>query len=469
MEFNLLLLSMGMQRFHCYFRYVSHNLHLQLPVEQRLLPIPLSNVKTSFATNYYVVIGTSNNILLAIGGDVSITSLPLGAFFLGSALISCGITEPLFRRAGRRNGFIVGIVLGIVATVLGAISLLAQSPAINIISTFFFGAANGIGYFIRFAVIENVPTEWASRAVTLVVSGGVIAAFAGPEAGQATRGMITNDKHDPLYYMGVFVMAGVFNVVNLIFISVVRFMPLSDPEAAVSSKSFLDVHKMLLATRSFLVPMIRATMGWSIMAVPMSVLRIAMLDAGFTSRQSLLAIELHFCGMYAPGFITGNLIHRYGARVISCVGWIVSCVAVTVLLTSKTNMNGSVASWIIGMMLLGVGWNFQFTGTTVWLNQAVNDTSCSKGQIQSTNDFLMFLISGAWIFGASFVYDAAFWGNGVLRGWKTLNFCVIGFLVVDVMVIIVDFYFQRLCRQKSLTSKNAAVAREGDDNAAPEH
>lgn len=416
---------------------------------------------------FLLVIGTSNNVLLSIGGDVSIASIPLGAFFLGSALISCGITEPLFRLAGRRNGFIAGIAFGLLATVLGAISLLIKSPAMNVMSTFFFGTANGIGYFIRFAVIENVPKEWAARAVTLVVSGGVIAAFAGPEAGQATRGMFGDDINDELYYMGVFVMTAVFNVANLIFIMVVQFKPLAVPEVTVEPKSLFSVYKNLLVKQSFMVPMLRATMGWIIMAVPMSVLRIAMRDAGFTSRQSLLAIELHFCGMYAPGFITGNLIHRYGARSISFVGWIVSCLSIGVLISSKTEINGSVSPWIIGMILLGVGWNFQFTGTTVWLNQAANDVQCTKGQIQSANDCLMFLISGAWIFSASFVYDAGFWGNGVLRGWVTLNFCVVAFLVVDFLIIVGDYYFQS--RINTSTTEAEAPAAEGSPDVTVKH
>ena len=406
-----------------------------------------------------LVIGTTNNVLLSIGGNVSISSVPLGAFFLGSALISCGITEPLFRLAGRRNGFIAGIALGILATVLGAVSLLIQSPALNIISTFFFGTANGIGYFIRFAVIENVPNEWASRAVTLVVSGGVIAAFAGPEAGQATRGMFGEDSNDELYYMGVFVMTAVFNIANLICIVVVQFQPLAAPQVTTEPKAFMDVYKILLVTRSFLVPMLRATMGWIIMAVPMSVLRIAMRDAGYTSRQSLLAIELHFCGMYAPGFVTGNLINRYGARSISLVGWIVSCLSIGILISSKTDVSGSVSTWIIGMILLGVGWNFQFTGTTVWLNEAVEKVPCTKGQIQSANDFLMFLISGAWIFGASFVYDAGFWGSGALSGWVTLNFCVVAFLVVDFIIIVADHYVERLSKPKNVLDQGETCTK----------
>jgi hypothetical protein len=91
---------------------------------------------------------------------------------------------------------------------------------------------------------------------------------------------------------------------------------------------------------------------------------------------------------------------------------------------------------------------FQFTGSTVWLNNAVHDVDCTKGQIQSANDFLMFLISGAWIFAASFVYDASFWGYGALSGWMTLNYCVLAFLGIDLVVIVVDYYFQIKCEQK---------------------
>ena len=150
------------------------------------------------------VVGTSNVVIISIGGDTRITSLPLGAYFMGPSLISCVITAPLFRRAGRKKkGFLTGNAFGLVATVLGAVSLLVKSPALNTTSTFFFGAANGIGFFLRFAAVENVPTDWAGKAVALVISGGVLGAFAGPETAQATRGIFNNDDNDEnMLYMG---------------------------------------------------------------------------------------------------------------------------------------------------------------------------------------------------------------------------------------------------------------------------
>jgi MFS family permease len=413
------------------------------------------------------VIGTSNNVLLSIGGDTSIASVPFGAFFLGTALVSCCISGPLFRRAGRRMGFLVGISFGLLGSVLGIISLFLELPWLNIISTFVFGTANGIGYHLRFAVIENVPMSWGARAVTFVVSGGVIASFAGPEAGQATGGLFgSNDEN--LYYIGVFMVAGIFCIANVVFIALVRFSPLPESANNVSSDvaqhgsasySVFAMYRTLLSARSFLVPMLRATFGWVIMAVPMSILRLAMRDAGFTSRQSLLAIELHFCGMYAPGFISGNLIKHHGVRPVCLLGWIISCISLVILILSKSENDGSIARWYLGMIMLGAGWNFQFTGTTVWLNDACQDLPYSKVQIQSANDFLMFFISGAWIFCASFIYDASFWGEGTLSGWVTVNYCVAAFLAADFVVILLDMYFEAQVR-----NRKQIVSRENDAN-----
>jgi hypothetical protein len=398
-----------------------------------------------------VVIGTSNAVLLSIGGDASQASIPLGAFIFGSAVISCGFTAFLFRRVGRRYGFFFGIALGILASLLGMISLICQSTALYAISSFFFGTANGIGYYLRFAVMENVPAVWASRAVTLVVSGGVMAAFAGPELGHATRGIFGDSEH--ITYVGVFIMALVLNVANIVFVSLVQFAPLPESINVVMSECssnnhahyIYNMYKALLSTRNFTVPLLRSMIGWVVMAVPMSVLGIAMQDAGFSSRQSLLVMELHFCSLYAPGFVSGNLIHRYGVRAVCFAAWIMNCLAIALLLTCRVEGEGvAMVHWCIGMMVLGIGWNFQFASTTVWLNAACCDLSFSKVEIQCANDFLMFLISGAWIFGASFVYDVHFWGVGSLSGWMTLNYCMIGFLIADFVIILFDLHRKRI-------------------------
>jgi hypothetical protein len=302
----------------------------------------------------------------------------------------------------------------------------------------------------------------------LVVSGGVLAAFVGPETGQATRGVFGDTEN--LLYMGVFVMTGIFNLANMVCIIAVQFPTTTGKQDATETVAstppvydarlfaFAAIYKSLFRTRSFLFPMLIATLSWAIMAVPMSLLRVAMKDAGYTDRQSLTAIELHFCGMYATGFVTGQLIQLCGVRVVCGTGLVVSSTALALNLTSETKEEGTVATWLLGMIFLGIGWNFVFTGATVWLTKTVDDVFYTKNQVQSANDCAMFLIAGAWIFGASYIYDAGFWGKGVLSGWRTLNFLVVGLVAVDFLVMSTDWYLERRRRVETELAFRHATA-----------
>jgi MFS family permease len=92
------------------------------------------------------VVGTSAVVLLSLGGGEDIVSIPLGTFMLGSSVVSFAISPRIFPRWGRKKGFLTGIAIGLVASVLGAISVTLSSPGLYIVSTFFFGMATGGTY-----------------------------------------------------------------------------------------------------------------------------------------------------------------------------------------------------------------------------------------------------------------------------------------------------------------------------------
>jgi MFS family permease len=427
-----------------------------------------------------IVIGTSSVVFQSAGGSKSLSSLPLGGFFSGSSLISFGVTEPLFRKAGRKAGFLTGCALGLIATALGICGLLFKSTVLTIVSSLAFGTANGLGFYLRFAALELVPEVWQARALTLVVSGGVLSAFAGPETGQATAGIFGSEEN--LTYMGVYTMTGIFNLASILCLWAVEFKnedreekdaekasPETAPESNVGkggdTSSLTSMYKSLLATRSFVVPMLISALSWAIMAIPMSILRVAMKDAGFTSRQSLLGVELHFLGMYAPGFVTGTLIQRLGIRNVIKIGFAFFCVSVALNLTSETEEEGTMVTWFLGMMGLGIGWNFCFTASTVWLTKTVDDVSYTKGQVQAANDSLMFLISGVGVFSASYIYGSRFLGSGVLSGWMTLHYCIVILVTLCFLVIVSDYYHERQQRQRSPPIDiNGAVIDAVDDD-----
>jgi MFS family permease len=88
-------------------------------------------------------------------------------------------------------------------------------------------------------------------------------------------------------------------------------------------------------------------------------------------------------GMYAPSFITGSLIVRFGVFRIIALG-------LTLLLASAAiSMAGeSVGHFWVGLALLGVGWNFAFIGATTLVTHCHRPEERNK--VQTLNDFLIF-------------------------------------------------------------------------------
>lgn len=391
------------------------------------------------------MVGTSAVLNLSLGGGEAIASMPLGTFFLGSSAVSLTITPWIFPRWGRKLGFLTGITFGMLGTALGAISVKISSPCLYIVSTFFFGMATGLGFALRFAAVEVVPSHWAPRAVTLVVSGGVIAAFAGPEAAAATRDIFG----DELTYMGVFLMTGVFNICNALCTVLVNFPDQGGKNASPTtpSISFEDMTKMI-ERRQFVVPMLVAVVGWASMGMPMSLVRVAMGQLGYTTTESLRVIELHFLGMYAPGFVTGNLIKRFGPKMICYSSVVMFAVAQVISFLPDTDSD-SIMLWSICLVFVGIAWNFAFTASTVWLLQKGRPEQ--KTTLQAANDCFMFLLAGACIFASSYIFKA---GGSGLDGWQTLNWVVIGITGFMTCLLAIDAYVERKVQQLTLKVSN---------------
>lgn len=393
--------------------------------------------------NVTLVVGTSAVTVLSLDGDnESITSMPLGTFFVGSSFSGLAVTPWIFPQWGRKRGFLTGTALGLLATALGAVSVKVSSPALYIISTFFFGMANGIGFSLRFAAVEVVPSRWAARAVTLVVAGGVMAAIAGPESAAATRGAFGDD----LTYIGVFLCTGIFNVCNAICMMLVTFPDRSgESNGATSVSPYANPQEVreMISRREFIVPVLVAVVGWSAMGMPMSLVRVVMAQLGYTTTDSLRVIELHFLGMYFPGFFTGNLIKIFGPKVICYASVVVFGAAQVIAFLPDEDESESIWLWSIGLILVGVAWNFAFTASTVWLLQ--EGRSDRKATLQAANDCLMFLFAGGWLFASSYIFEA---GGSGLDGWYTLNWVVIGLNAFMAILLVLDAVLEKMnkCR-----------------------
>uniref|UniRef100_A0A182SDD2 Major facilitator superfamily (MFS) profile domain-containing protein n=1 Tax=Anopheles maculatus TaxID=74869 RepID=A0A182SDD2_9DIPT len=123
--------------------------------------------------------------------------------------------------------------------------------------------------------------------------------------------------------------------------------------------------------------------SYGLMTFMMTATPLAMLHSGHSLSTATLGIQWHILAMYAPGFVTGRLMTRFGPRKICVTGLLLTACAAAV------SMMGNEVIWFwSGLILLGVGWNFGFVSATVML------TSCYTHQerlkTQSLNDTFVF-------------------------------------------------------------------------------
>jgi hypothetical protein len=195
--------------------------------------------------------------------------------------------------------------------------------------------------------------------------------------------------------------------------------------------------------------MFLASLSWALMVLPMCVVRLAMLQVGFTARQGVFVIEGHFLGMYLPGFVSGKLIHRHGVRAMSVAAALLFLGSIGILQL----VNGSAfGTWFVGMLALGVAWNILFTSATVWTSRTAYDVKTQphlQSPVQAANDFLMFLFVGAWVMSSSYIFESA---GGGIGGWRVLTGTVLsGLLALAGGLLLVDSVLDRKERRSKCT------------------
>jgi MFS family permease len=427
-----------------------------------------------------VIVGAGPLVVRSVGGSESMAPFALACFFLGMSLVSLTITHTIFDRYGRKIGFWFGGMISTAGAVVACVGLHRSSPPLVLIANVILGAGSGIGMYLRFASVEVVSSPFTSIAVTLVLSGGCVAAFVGPELAEASKGAFGDEEY--LEYLGVFVVALCFFAGQAIFVGFVNFENNNNnnnsPSSLDKSKSEVnqeevgvdslvnsqdnvvefpntissdvevlsityqidnggdnvdehtntDIRKpfhSLLLQSNFILPLLVSILAWAVMAMPMSIFRLAMHEVGFTDRQSLTVMEFHFLSMYAPGFYSGSFLQRYGTARSVQVGIICSLLGTVINLSSPSNTSTTV-TWFLGLIFIGIGWNFSFSAATVSVTSVYQDMPNYKSKVQAANECGTFFFAGSLIFSTGYLYQDV--GGGGLNGWKVLNYTILGLI-----------------------------------------
>jgi MFS family permease len=321
------------------------------------------------------------------------------AYVVGGALFT-GPVAQVQRRLGRRASFQLGLAVAIASALLCAWAASTRDFWILCGATLVAGfyAANASLY--RFASAELAAPEMREKAVSLVMAGGLLGAVVGPSLAARTRDLAQAP------FVGAYLALAGVAALAFVLLAFMRFPPVVARTAANAGRSVGE----LLRQPVFLVAALAGGLGFGVMNLLMAATPLAMQMCGLPFSDAAFVLEWHVLGMFAPGFFTGHLIKRFGALPVMGVGVLLNLACIAVAL-----------SGLVALFLLGVGWNFLFTGSTTLALTAYAPEE--KDRAQAVLNFFVF---------ATLALTSL--ASGVLvttRGWTWIN---LGSLVPVAMV-----------------------------------
>lgn len=344
-------------------------------------------------TGASIVATTASIVGSMLAPDKALSTLPIAVQMTGmmSATIPAAL---LMARIGRRPGFWIGASCGAAGAGIAAFAVFRQDFALFCCGTFLLGIYNGVAQQYRFAAAEIADEGFRSKAISLVLAGGVVSATFGPETAKWSR-----DLFAPVLFAGCYTV-----IIGLCAVAAVLlcFIDIPKPARPVLRRSGRRLAE-IASQPVFIAAALAGMVGYGVMSLVMTATPIAMLDCGHQFTDAAFVIQWHALGMYAPSFVTGHLIARFGLTRILLIG------AGLLLACCGINLAGlAIANFWAANVVLGVGWNFLFIGATTLLTRTY--TADEKAKVQALNDFLVFGTVALSSFASGALLSGVGWG-----------------------------------------------------------
>jgi MFS family permease len=334
----------------------------------------------------------------------ALATLGVTAYVLGSAAATMPASLWM-ARVGRRRGFMAGALINIGGCALAAFAIARGSFALYCLATAVIGVYNAFGLQYRFAAAEVSAPADKPRAISLVLAGGIVGGFLGPESVRFAAGLFATP------FLGGFVVLAAYAVVALAVQSLVHVPRPAVEEGSGAGRPLSTIVRQPV----FIVAVLSGGLGYGLMNLLMTATPIAMNFCSHSFGATALVIEWHIVGMFAPGFFTGSLIKRFGVYNVILAGVVLMAASVAVALNGN-----SVPHFVLALALVGIGWNFMYIGGTTLLTESYKPAE--KARTQGANDFIVFATMG--------VSSIASGAMVSMAGWEAMNRAVLPFLGV---------------------------------------
>jgi predicted MFS family arabinose efflux permease len=256
-------------------------------------------------------------------------------------------------------------------------------------------SANGQLY--RFAAAELALPSHREKAVSLVLAGGLIGAILGPNLAARSRTLLE------VPFAGAYVVLAGVALLAMVLMAFIEFPKHEAPKASGDGGRPLW---QIMRQPVFMVACASAALGYGVMNLLMAATPLAMQQCGLSFDDAAFVLEWHVIGMFAPGFFTGHLIKRFGTVQVMGVGVVLNLVCIGIALSGV-----ALAQFAVALFLLGVGWNFLFTGSTTLALGSYRPEE--KDRAQAAINFCVFAVTALTSFASGALITT--------QGWTLLN------------------------------------------------
>lgn len=349
----------------------------------------------------------------ALNGEALLTdkawaTVPLALQALATMLTTIPASA-LMRAKGRRFGFTLGALIGMAGAVLGVLSVTASSFWLLCLANMGIGSAAGFAVFYRFAAADAASEAFRGHAISLVLTGGVAAAVFGPTLSQLSRDLF------PAY-----IFAGCYGVMIFLYAGIIALLPMSRIPSLSSEERRHSGRPLpaILRQPAVAVALLAGMIGYGVMSFLMTATPLAMKHHHLEFSDWRSVIQWHALGMFLPSFGTGFVIKRIG---VLNVLW---CGAALLFLAVAADLSGlGFWNFWLGLMVLGIGWNFLYVGGSTLLTEGYRPAERAK--VQGLNDFLIFGTVASASFASGTLHSAF--------GWTAVNYGVLPLVAVTLV------------------------------------
>ena len=346
--------------FSNYLQYLNRNVFL----------LASAQIFSMTAMNINIITTGLAGFLISPYGWLSTFPLSLQFIITMSATFPTSLLMSVF---GRKIMFVIGALSTSMGGILMAVALFQKLFFLFCFGSILLGLGHASSLFYRYAATETVPKMAKPKAMSLVLSAGLIAALLGPKIYQLSAEIYLDSL-----YAGSFIMISIVQLISIPFILNIK-IPLPFKTAS-GGRKISEIFK----DRSMIRAIISAAGGYGIMSFLMTATPLQIINiCKFGISQNASIIQWHVIAMFAPSFFTGTLIQKFTVERVLSAGIFVYILVVLIAFYAETP-----GQYLLALFFLGIGWNFLYIGGSSLIVSLTFPEE--QGKVQGIADFVIF-------------------------------------------------------------------------------